>query len=75
MYKWPIEFAEDHPSSEVLGMDLSPIQPEFAPKNCSFRVDNVEEDWMPDEFFDFIHSRAMLAAIKDWPKFIKQAFE
>jgi hypothetical protein len=56
-------------------MDLSPIQPEFAPKNCSFRVDNAEEDWMPDEYFDFIHLRAMLAAIKDWPKLIQQSFE
>jgi hypothetical protein len=56
-------------------MDLSAIQPEFAPKNCSFRVDNAEEDWAADEYFDFIHSRAMLAAIKNWPRYIEQAFE
>jgi hypothetical protein len=56
-------------------MDISPIQPQFAPKNCSFRVDNAEEDWMPNEDFDFIHLRAMISAIKDWPKLIEQAFE
>ena len=74
-YKWPIEFAEEHPSTAVLGMDLSPIQPEFVPVNCSFRVDNVEEDWVPEEDYDFIHSRAMLAAIKNWRRFTEQAFQ
>jgi hypothetical protein len=74
-YKWPIEFADEHPSATVLGIDLSPIQPEFVPVNCSFRVDNVEDDWVPEENYDFIHSRAMLAAIKNWRRFIHQAFQ
>jgi SAM-dependent methyltransferase len=72
---WPIEFAEEHPTATVLGMDLSPIQPEYAPANCSFRVDNVEDDWVQEENYDYIHSRAMLVAIKDWRRFTSQAFQ
>lgn len=73
--QWAIQFADDHPSATVLGIDLSPIQPNSLPTNCSFRVDNVEADWIPDERYDFIHSRAMLGGFKDWPRFFKQAFE
>jgi SAM-dependent methyltransferase len=72
---WAIEFAEEHPGSQVLGIDLSPIQPNVIPSNCAFRVDDVEQHWMEDEKFDFIHSRAMIGGIKDWPRLIKTAFE
>jgi trans-aconitate methyltransferase len=70
-----MQFADEHPSAKVLGVDLSPIQPNQVPTNCSFRVDDVEKDWIPDEKWDFIHSRAMLAAYRDWPKFFQQTFE
>lgn len=70
-----MEFAEENPSSNVLGIDLSPIQPAAVPPNCSFRVDNAEAPWLPDEQYDFIHSRAMIAGFKDWPNFFSQAFK
>ena len=35
--QWAIEFAEEHPSALVLGVDLSPIQPPHVPVNCSFK--------------------------------------
>ncbi|KAF2671272.1 TAM domain methyltransferase [Microthyrium microscopicum] len=70
---WAMEFADDHPASTVLGVDLSPIQPDFVPANCSFRVDNIESDWIADEKFDFIHSRAMVGGIKSWPNLFSQA--
>jgi hypothetical protein len=70
-----MEFADEHPNSKVLGIDLSPIQATNVPVNCSFRVDNLEADWAPNEKYDFIHSRAMIGAIKSWPRFISQAFE
>jgi len=59
----------------VLGVDLSPIQPPYIPVNCSFRVDNVEVDWIEGETYDFIHVRAMTLAIKDWPRLIERAFQ
>ncbi|KIW04945.1 uncharacterized protein PV09_04110 [Verruconis gallopava] len=72
---WAIEFADEHPSATVVGIDLSPIQPNNVPVNCSFRVDNLELDWIPEEKYDFIHSRAMVGAIKDWPRFLAQSFD
>ena len=73
--QWAIEFAEEHPSALVLGVDLSPIQPPHVPVNCSFRVDNAEADWILEEKYDFIHVRAMILAIKNWPRLIEQAFQ
>jgi trans-aconitate methyltransferase len=73
--QWAMEFAAEHPTASVLGIDLSPIQPASVPANCSFRVDNLETDWKPEEKYDFIHSRAMIGAIRSWPNFISKAFE
>jgi SAM-dependent methyltransferase len=71
---WAIEFAQDHPSTEVVGVDLSPIQPPFVPPNCTFIVDNIEQEWVYDRQFDFIHARTLVFGIRDWPKLINQAW-
>ncbi|KAF5648993.1 methyltransferase [Fusarium sp. NRRL 52700] len=45
---WAIEFAwtaDEHPECEVIGVDLSPIQPSAIPPNASFYVDDLEEPW------------------------------
>jgi hypothetical protein len=68
-----IEFAEEHPSARVLGVDLSPIQPAQVPPNCEFLIDDCEQDWIYQTQFDYIHTRAMVAAIKNWGRFFEQA--
>ncbi|KAH0847430.1 hypothetical protein FOPE_00714 [Fonsecaea pedrosoi] len=35
---WAIGFADQHPESNVLGIDLSPIQPHAVPPNCKLRL-------------------------------------
>lgn len=45
------------------------------PPNVKFEVDDCEEPWTFQQPFDFIHSRYMAAAIKDWPKLARQCFE
>ncbi|KAE9571534.1 hypothetical protein CGMCC3_g12499 [Colletotrichum fructicola] len=40
---WVMEFGEEHPDAEVLGVDLSAIQPEFTPPNVKFQIDDIEE--------------------------------
>ncbi|KAH8819159.1 S-adenosyl-L-methionine-dependent methyltransferase [Xylogone sp. PMI_703] len=74
---WAIDVADLYPSAEVTGIDLSPIQPRWVPPNCSFVVDNVEDDWLYTESqaFDYIHLRAMSGSIKDWPRLYEQVFE
>jgi SAM-dependent methyltransferase len=42
---WAIEMAEEYPSAQVLGTDLSPIQPQMVPPNCRFEIEDFEVDW------------------------------
>ncbi|KAL2061573.1 hypothetical protein VTL71DRAFT_6950 [Oculimacula yallundae] len=72
---WAIDFADEHPESQVLGVDLSPIQPTFIPPNCSFEIDDIEEPWAYKYKFDFIHMRMMVGCVSDWPKCFKQCYD
>ncbi|OJJ51171.1 hypothetical protein ASPZODRAFT_2106358 [Penicilliopsis zonata CBS 506.65] len=73
---WPMDMAEDFPQAEILGTDLSPIQPVFVPPNCRFYVDDLESEWTypPAEAFDYIHGRSLAGGIADWPKLVGQAY-
>lgn len=61
--KWAIEFADAHPAVQVIGTDLSPIQPSSVPLNCSFIIENIEDEWLFREPFDYIHSRTLLLGL------------
>ena len=71
---WAIDFGDDHPESQVLGVDLSPIQPTFTPPNVSFQIDDVEAPWTYSHKFDFIYSRMMMCSLDSYPNFFDQAF-
>lgn len=71
---WAIEMGDLFPSANVLGIDLSPIQPDWVPSNVHFVVDDAESEWLyPENHFDYIHSRHTVMAIKDWPRLYRQA--
>ncbi|KAI0885946.1 S-adenosyl-L-methionine-dependent methyltransferase [Annulohypoxylon maeteangense] len=73
---WAIEMGDTYPSANVLGLDLSPIQPQWVPPNVRFMVDDVESPWLhPKNHFDYIHSRHMIMAIKDWDKLLRTSYE
>lgn len=56
---WAIEVADKYPSATVIGTDIAPIQPAWVPPNCTFQIDDAEEDWtFHDNTFDFVHNRA-----------------
>lgn len=38
---WAIEMGDLFPDSQVLGNDLSPIQPDMVPPNVSFFIDDA----------------------------------
>ena len=64
-----------YPSAEVIGTDLSPIQSSWVPPNVKFYVDDAESEWLDaTDTLDLVHARHMCMAIKDWPKFLGQAF-
>ncbi|KAK1676403.1 S-adenosyl-L-methionine-dependent methyltransferase, partial [Colletotrichum godetiae] len=72
---WAIDFADEFPSAEVIGVDISPIQPPWVPTNCKFYFDDVEQPWTFAQEFDFIHIRHLEASIENWPVLYKQAFD
>lgn len=73
---WAIDFADSYPSAEVIGTDLSPIQPSWVPPNLRFLVDDAESPWLfsANRPFDFIHARDLGGAIADWPRLLRQAY-
>ncbi|KAI9802363.1 MAG: hypothetical protein M1833_001869 [Piccolia ochrophora] len=75
---WSMEFADEYPSAEVIGTDLSPIQPTCAwrvPPNLKIEIDDAETSWAYTTPFDYIHMRTLHGSIKDWPKLLVQAYD
>ncbi|KAF4992380.1 hypothetical protein FDECE_13736 [Fusarium decemcellulare] len=72
---WAMDFADEHPSAEVIGTDLSPIQPRWTPPNCVFEVDDFEAEWPHTKLFDFVHGRELEGCIADEDRFFAQAFK
>ncbi|TEA12364.1 Secondary metabolism regulator laeA [Colletotrichum sidae] len=67
---WAMQMADLFPEAEIIGNDLSGIQPTGAPSNVVFEIDDVESEWV-GEGFDFIFSRYMCGSIVDWPTNLK----
>ncbi|CCF34317.1 hypothetical protein CH063_06335 [Colletotrichum higginsianum] len=72
---WAMEFGDDHPEAEVLGIDLSAIQPMFTPPNVKFEIDDVDEPWTYSQPFDYIHTRMMTSSIGNWKEYIQKCFD
>jgi SAM-dependent methyltransferase len=72
---WAIEFANEHPESDVLGTDLSPIQPEYVPPNCRFEVDDAEDEWVFNHRFDYIHARFMCGSFSNFPDIFQSCLD
>ncbi|KAJ9143021.1 S-adenosyl-L-methionine-dependent methyltransferase [Pleurostoma richardsiae] len=72
---WAVDYGDEHPEATVVGVDLSPIQPQFVPPNVEFTVDDVEEPWTFSKKFDYIHSRMMTTSFSDWKSFLQKCYE
>ncbi|KAJ1336005.1 gliotoxin biosynthesis N-methyltransferase [Microdochium nivale] len=62
---WAIEFGQQYPGTNVLGIDLSPIQPPYVPPNVEFEIFDAEDEWCFPQKFDLIHIRAVVTCFKD----------
>jgi len=66
---------DEYPSAQILGIDLSPIQPVWVPPNVKFMVDDAESNWLePENFYDLVHARHVTQAFKDFPSFLQRAY-
>lgn len=69
------DFADEYQSAEVIGTDISAVQPGWVPANLRFQIDDAQLDWtFEEDEFDFIHVRYLYGAIDDWDKLYTQAF-
>ena len=66
---------DEYPSAQILGVDLSPIQPVWVPPNVKFMVDDVESEWLePENFYDLVHARHVTQAFKNFPTLLERAY-
>ncbi|KAK9778951.1 hypothetical protein SCAR479_04187 [Seiridium cardinale] len=72
---WASDFAEEHPESNVVGSDLTPIQPPTRVSNLSFVTEDAEEPWVHDHKFDYIHARYVYTCFDNPRAVIRSAFE
>lgn len=72
---WAIQFADSHPQANVIGTDISLIQPE-GPHNCTWVKEDAEnQDWTLPTLFDYIHMRLVLSCFDDHRVVIRKAFD
>ena len=66
---------EAFPSAKVTGVDLSPIQPHWIPPNVEFIVDDIEDEWVHANDYDFAHFRFVNTVLKDNPGTLGKVFQ
>ncbi|KXH45423.1 TAM domain methyltransferase [Colletotrichum nymphaeae SA-01] len=71
---WAIQFGDDHPEAEVLGVDLSATQPDIVATNVKFEIDDIDEELTYTIPFDYIHSRFMSSSIAVWKAYLTKCF-
>ena len=71
----PQPTAEQHPEADVLGNDLSPIQPEYVPANCRFEIDDIDDTWVYNHQFDYVHGRYVISFLTDPAGLFKKIYE
>lgn len=73
---WAINFAKQHPQSQVIGTDISLIQSDTAVPNVSFvREDSEKDEWIFPYRFDFVFLRMVFMCFEDPRVVIKKAYD
>ncbi|KAK5657221.1 hypothetical protein OQA88_3279 [Cercophora sp. LCS_1] len=70
------DFGDEFPEAEIIGTDISPIQPTWVPPNVRFEIEDCCQPWtFPDNHFDFVHIRGLVGSIDDWNALFKRAYD
>ena len=69
------DFADEFPNAEVIGTDISPIQPTWVPPNVKFELEDCNQEWSFDEnTFDFVNMRHLGGSVDDWYALFRNAY-
>lgn len=72
---WCMDMGDRYPAAQILGTDLSPIQPKWVAPNVTFEVDDMDDDWLyGQDVFDLVHVRFNGTAVSTWPTLCAKAF-
>ncbi|KAF2969657.1 hypothetical protein GQX73_g3949 [Xylaria multiplex] len=70
------DFADQYPHTEVIGVDISPSQPQWIPPNLKFEIDDITLPWTYEpNSFDYIHMRWLIGAIPNWYTLFREVFQ
>ncbi|KAM0282848.1 hypothetical protein ACHAQH_002852 [Verticillium albo-atrum] len=70
------DFADEFPGAEVIGTDVSPIQPSWIPPNLKFEIDDCTREWTyAENSIDYVHTRWLVGSIADWTALFQEAFK
>ncbi|KAJ4405426.1 hypothetical protein N0V85_004680, partial [Neurospora sp. IMI 360204] len=70
-----VDFADEFPNAEVIGTDVTPIQPSWVPPNVQFELEDCNQQWSwPDNTFDFINLRSLMGVVDDWDALYRNAY-
>ncbi|KAF5023289.1 hypothetical protein F66182_4670 [Fusarium sp. NRRL 66182] len=73
---WAIDFADKFPGCEVIGTDISPIQPSWVPPNVKFEIEDCNQEWtFAPESFDYVHLRYLVGCIPNWTELFNRAYK
>jgi hypothetical protein len=70
------DVADKYPSSHVIGIDVSVMQPEFVPPNLEFLIDDFNaSSYGERQKYDLIHGRQLLGSVANWPRLIEKCYK
>lgn len=74
---WAIDVADQFPNLAVHGVDLYPPPQVWMPPNCTFDVDDVNQEWTWSTRWDLIHMRSLFGCFADyqWDALYEQAYQ
>ncbi|KAH8693787.1 sam dependent methyltransferase [Talaromyces proteolyticus] len=73
---WAAEFATEHPTAEILGIDIFQQPTITQPSNCHLMIQDAEQDWeVGDAKFDVIHTRLVPFHAKELQAVLRRCYE
>ncbi|KAI9759701.1 MAG: hypothetical protein M4579_002178 [Chaenotheca gracillima] len=72
---WAAEMAKQYPHTEIIGIDISPLQIQnYLPRNVKILKQDIEESWgFPADHFDHINISHLNGCVRDWGELLRRA--
>ncbi|KIW02743.1 uncharacterized protein PV09_05815 [Verruconis gallopava] len=72
---WCTEMGKKYPRCEIIGTDIAAVQTVPPQPNVKYIIEDANDENWGTKRYDYIHTRMMLGAFKDFRVIIKRAFD